>query len=188
MRKLVWLPLLLSMSAAMASPTYYTIDPSHTYPHFAIDHLGFSTLYGRFDQTTGRLMIDWERKTGFVEVKIAAVSINTGHGKRDKHLRSPDFLNVMEFPDIHYESTHVRIADDKTAVVEGKLTLLGVTRPVTLTVERIHCGVNPINKKDTCGFNAKAHIKRSDFGSRYGLPGIGDDMELWFEVEAIKDE
>ncbi len=187
MRKLTWLPLFLLMSTATAAPTYYTIDPTHTYPHFAIDHLGFSTLYGRFDQTSGRMMIDWERKTGFVEVKIAAVSVNTGYGKRDDHLRSPDFLNVMEFPDIHYESTNVRFTSDTTAVVEGKLTLLGVTRPVTLQVERIHCGVNPINKKDTCGFDATGEIKRSDFGSRYGLPKIGDTMKLWFQVEAIKD-
>lgn len=175
------------IQGVQAAPEYYRIDPAHTFPHFDIDHLNFSTMHGRFDQTSGRIMIDRERNNGFVEVSIAAVSVTTGFGKRDEHLRSPDFLNVMEFPDITYESTSLHINDDDTALVKGKLTLLGVTKPVNLKVTRIRCGVNPMNKKQTCGFEAEADIKRSDFGSRYGLPGVGDDMHLWFEVEAVKE-
>ncbi len=180
---------LLALSAVgVQAAEFFKIDPAHTYPHFAISHLGFSTLYGRFNQTTGKFFIDWERGTGSVEVEIAAVSIDTGHKKRDDHLRSPDFLNVMEFPKILYRSTKVRIDQDKkSAVVEGELTLHGVTKPVTLTVERINCGVHPMNKKYICGFDARAKIKRSDFGITYALPAIGDEMELWFEVEGIRE-
>jgi len=173
--------------AVSAAPEYYTIDRNHTYPHFAIDHMGFSTLYGRFDQTTGRLMIDRENQNGFVDVKIAAVSVSTGHSKRDDHLRSPDFLNVMEYPDIHYESTNITFVGDSQAKVEGRLTMLGVTKPVVLDVTRIRCGDNPMNKKKTCGFEASASIKRSDFGSTFAYPNVGDNMKLWFEVEAIKE-
>ncbi|MDH5301337.1 MAG: YceI family protein [Gammaproteobacteria bacterium] len=188
MRKILALVAALTVPVgAQAAAEYYNLDPDHSYPHFAIDHLNFSTLYGRFNQTHGRLMIDRKNNNGFVSVKISAVSIDTGNSKRDDHLRSPDFLNVMEFPDIKYESTSLRINDDNSADVKGTLTMLGVTKPVDLKVTRIRCGTNPINKKDTCGFEAQTQIKRSDFGSKYGLPGIGDDMRLWFQVEAIKE-
>lgn len=172
---------------AYAAPTYYDIDPSHTYPHFAIDHLGFSTLYGRFDQTTGKLIIDWDNKNGFVDINIASVSVSTGFGKRDDHLRSPDFLNVMEFPKISYKSRNIRFKGENQAMVEGDLTLLGVTKPINLNVTRIRCGQNPMSKKETCGFEADTEIKRSDFGSKYGLPAVGDTIKMWFQVEAIRE-
>jgi polyisoprenoid-binding protein YceI len=181
------LAILVAPAIASAEAVYYEIDSTHTYPHFAIEHLGFSTLYGRFDQTTGKLMIDKENKNGFVSVHIASVSVNTGYSKRDDHLRSPDFLNVMEFPDITYESRNIKFIGAEQAEVEGDLTMLGVKRPVSLTVSRYRCGKNPMSKKDTCGFEAHTEIKRSDFGSKYGIPGIGDSMKLWFQVEAIKE-
>lgn len=173
--------------SVLSAPEYYTIDRNHTFPHFAIDHMGFSTLYGRFDQTTGKLMIDRENNNGFIDVKIAAVSITTGHNKRDDHLRSPDFLNVMEYPDIHYESTNITFIGNDKAKVDGNLTILGVTKPVSLDVHRIRCGKNPMNKAQTCGFEATANIKRSSFGNTYAFPNVGDNMKLWFEVEAIRD-
>lgn len=175
-------------SFAMAEPEYYVIDRNHTYPHFAIDHMGFSTMYGRFDQTTGKIIIDRENNNGYIDVKIAAVSITTGHNKRDDHLRSPDFLNVMEYPDIIYQSRNVRFIGSDKAKVEGDLTILGVSKAVNLDVQRIRCGTNPMSKKHTCGFEATAAIKRSDFGSSYAFPTVGDNMKLWFEVEAIREE
>ena len=174
-------------SFVSATPEYYTIDRSHTFPHFAIDHMGFSTMYGRFDQTTGKVIIDRENNNGYIEVKIAAVSVTTGHNKRDDHLRSPDFLNVMEYPDIIYQSRNIRFIGNDKAKVEGDLTLLGKTKAVDLDVHRIRCGVNPMSKKHTCGFEAIANIKRSDFGSTYAFPNVGDNMKLWFEVEAIRE-
>jgi len=175
-------------SSVAFSTDYYQIDRNHTFPHFAIDHMGFSTLYGRFDLTTGKIIMDRENKNGYVDVKIAAVSVSTGHNKRDDHLRSPDFLNVMEYPDIIYQSRNVKFMGKDKASVEGDLTMLGVTKSVTLSVNRIRCGKNPMNKKETCGFEATASIKRSDFGNNYGRPNIGDNMQLWFEVEAIKED
>lgn len=175
------------MTTTIMATEYFTIDRNHTYAHFGIDHMGFSTLYGRFDSTTGSIVIDRENNNGHVDIKISAVSISTGHAKRDNHLRSPDFLNVMEFPDIIYQSRNMTLIGEDKAKVEGDLTLLGVTKPVTLDVHRIRCGANPVNKKHTCGFEATATIKRSDFGSQYGRPNIGDNMTLWFEVEATRD-
>ncbi|MDH4273789.1 MAG: YceI family protein [Gammaproteobacteria bacterium] len=187
MRKLILVGMLASLPVvASAAPEFFTLDPTHTYPHFAISHLGFSTMDGRFDQTSGKVMIDRENKTGSVEVKIAAVSVSTGFQKRDDHLRSADFLNVTEFPDITYKSTKVALKD-KEATVEGTLTMMGVSKPVTLKVSAINCGENPMSKKHTCGFRAEGKIKRSDFGIKYGLPAVGDDMELWFEAEGLRD-
>lgn len=164
----------------------YEIDPSHTYPHFKINHLGFSTMHGRFDKTRGTLSLDLKKQSGSVEIHIDANSINTGHKKRDEHLRSPDFLNAAEFPDITFKSTKVVFHDNNRAKVTGKLTMIGVSKTVSLDVQKISCGTHPFNKKEVCGFDAIATIKRSDFGSRYGLPGVGDEMQLTFEVEAFK--
>jgi len=165
----------------------YTIDPAHTYPHFSISHLGFSTMQGRFDKTSGSITLDRAAKTGSVEAAIETASISTGFAKRDEHLRGPDFFNAAEFPSISYKSTSIKFKGDMPDTVEGNLTILGVSKPVTLKIDAFNCGINPMSKKDTCGAAASTQIKRSDFGVKYGLPAIGDDVKLVFEIEAIKN-
>lgn len=172
--------------SALAADSY-TVDPAHTYPHFSISHLGFSTMQGRFDKTSGKVTLDRAAKTGSVDIAIEAASISTGFAKRDEHLRSPDFFNVAEFPTITYKSTAIKFKGDKPASVEGNLSMAGVTKPVTLNIDAFNCGTNPMNKKDECGAAASAQLKRSDFGIKYGLPNVGDDVKLVFEIEAIKD-
>ncbi len=185
MRKTVLLvsALLLPMGSMAAS---YTIDPTHTYPNFTIDHLGFSTLHGRFGKTTGKLNLDQAKGTGSVEIVIDAASIDTGFKKRDDHLRSPDFFNVVEFPEITFKSTKVTF-QDKGATVVGDLTIMGVTKSVSLAIASINCGVHPMNKKQVCGFDATTQLKRSDFGMTFALPAVGDIVNLAIEVEATKD-
>jgi polyisoprenoid-binding protein YceI len=108
--------------------------------------------------------------------------------KRDDHLRSPDFLNAVEFPQITFKATALTVAEGgKSGTAEGRLTMNGVTRPISLEVSHIHCGTNPLNRKDTCGFDASATLLRSDFGVKYGLPGLGDKVRLMFGVEATKN-
>ena len=119
---------------------------------------------------------------------ISAGSVSTGMKKRDDHLMSPDFLNAAEFPEITYKSTKVTINKDKTAMVEGNLTIMGVSKPVTLDVASINCGDHPMKKGAyICGFDAKGKFKRSDFGVTYGLPAVGDEMKLHIEVEAARN-
>jgi polyisoprenoid-binding protein YceI len=180
-------------ATAWAAEESYTFDPYHTYPNFKVSHLGFSTMYGQFTRTTGKMTLD-PGKSGSVEITIDASSIDTGMQdkgpmprSRDDHLRSNDFLNVVEFPEITYKSTRVIFDGDEKATIEGDLTLLGVTKPVTLEVDRIKCGTHPFNKKEMCGFNATGTLKRSDFGMTYGLPAIGDELTLMIEAEATKD-
>jgi polyisoprenoid-binding protein YceI len=181
----------LFVSVALPLSTFaadsYTVDPNHTFPHFNINHLGFSTLQGRFDKTSGTVSLDRAAKTGSVEISIESASVSTGFAKRDEHLRSPDFFNAAEFPAITYKSTAMHFKGDTPASVDGNLTILGVTKPVTLTIDAFNCGTNPMSKKDECGAGASAQIKRSDFGVKFGLPAVGDDVKLVFEIEAIKN-
>lgn len=180
--------------SAFAAPENYTFDPYHTYPNFTVDHLGFSTMYGRFDKSNGKFTIDRAAKSGSFELNIDSASINTGDNDkggrpraRDEHLRSPDFFNVAEFPRITFKGNGVKWAGDNPAAIEGQITLLGVTKPLTLTIERWKCGAHPGNKKEMCGGNAVGTLKRSDFGMKFGLPNVGDDLKLAISFEAFKD-
>lgn len=177
--------LLLVPGMALAADTY-KIDPGHTFPTFTIDHLGFSTLSGRFNETSGTLVMDRDGDGSSVSVTIQTASIDTGNAKRDEHLRSDTFFNVKKYPTMTYKSDKVYFHDDGTATVMGKLTLHGTTRPVTLYVDRIHCGTNPINKKQACGFNAITTIKRSNFGIDAYVPAVGDQVDIRIEAEAFK--
>ena len=179
--------LIVNSYQVLAAPENYTLDPTHTYLHFGISHLGFSTMHGRFDQSSGHFTIDNAAKIASVKVNIEAESINTGLEKRDDHLRSPDFMNAVEFPVVTYQSTAVIFKGDNPVVIEGDLTLLGVTKPVTLTITAFKCGTNPMNKRAMCGMDAVGSLKRSDFGMTYALPGVGDELKLTIEAEGYKD-
>lgn len=180
------LPLTALSQAAQAAESY-TADPMHTYALFSVSHFGFSTMHGRFDKSSGKITLDRAAKNGTVDIAIEAASVSTGYAKRDEHLKSPDFFNAAEFPEISYKSSSVKFKGDTPASVEGKLTLLGVTKPVTLTIDAFKCGANPMNQKQECGAAASAQIKRSDFGMKAFLPGVGDDIKLEFEIEAYRD-
>jgi len=178
---------------AAASQAIYEFDRYHTYVHFAVDHLGMSTMWGRFDMVSGRFTLDTQAKRGGVELKVEAASINTGDNERgsrarsrDEHLRNADFFNVLEFPQMTYKSSAVKFSGDAPATVEGQLTLLGVTRPLTLTIERWNCGPHPFSKKEMCGGNASGSIRRSEFGMKYALPAVGDEVRLLVEFEGYK--
>ena len=179
---------------ALAAPESFTLDPTHTYPNFTVEHWGLSLMHGRFDKSSGKFSFDRAAKTGSTEINIETASLTTGDSvkgnrpqSRDDHLRSGDFFNVKEFPTMSFKSTKVNFSGDLPSSVEGNLTLLGVTKPVTLSFERFKCGTNPFNKKDRCGGNAVGKIKRSDFGMKYAVPAVGDEIGLNIEFEGDKD-
>lgn len=165
----------------------YTVDPAHTFPLFSVSHFGYSTMHGRFDRSSGKVTLDRATRKGTIDITIDAASVSTGFAKRDEHLKSPDFFNVAEFPSITYQSDSMNFNGDTPVSATGKLTLLGVTKPVTLHIDAFKCGANPMNHKQECGAAATAQIKRSDFGMKSFLPGVGDDIKLEFEIEAYKD-
>ena len=180
----------ISLPLSALAADSYTIDPNHTYPRFSINHLGFSTMQGRFDKTSGKVTLDRSAKSGSVELAIETASISTGFAKRDEHLKSPDFFNAAEFPTITYKSTAMRFKGDMPASVEGNLSIAGVTKPVTFKIEAFNCGTDPMDpkkQKQKCGADAYTQIKRSDFGVKFALPAVGDDVKLVLEIEAYKD-
>ena len=180
--------------AAAAAPESYTMDPPHSIPQFELDYIGFTTIHGRFDRTSGKFTIDRSAKTGSVEFVIDAASVTTGDTERgsrprtrDEHLRTADFFNVAEFPRLTFKGSAVKFAGEAPAQVDGQLTMLGVTRPVTLKVERWKCGTHPFYKKEACGADAVATLKRSDFGMKYGIPALGDEVKLRIGIMGMKD-
>ena len=179
---------------ALAAPENYPLDPTHTYPSFHVEHWGLSQMHGRFDKTSGKFSFDRAAKTGSTELTIDTASLTTGDSvkgnrpqSRDDHLKSADFFNVKEFPTMTFKSTRVTFAGELPSAVEGNLTLLGVTKPVSLTFERFKCGQNPFTKKDRCGGNAVGKFKRSDFGMKYAVPAVGDEVTLNIEFEGDKE-
>lgn len=179
--------------AALAAPETYVLDPTHTLPGFAVNHFGMSTVRGMFEGASGKVVLDRAAKTGSIELKIATATVYTGYNKptgagrtRDEHLRSADFFNVAEFPEMTFKSTKVQFAGDKPDSIEGTLTLLGVTKPVTLKVDAFNCGTNPMTKKDMCGADVSGVIKRSDFGMKYAIPAVGDEIRLSIAVEGYR--
>lgn len=183
--------------AASAQVENYMVDPYHTYPHFELEHLGTAMIRGRFDKTSGKFTLDRAAKTAALEVVIQADSVTTGDNDRgsrprtrDEHLKTADFFNVSEFPTIAYRSTAVKFAGDNPDTIEGNLTLLGVTKPLALKVEKWKCQPDPRvqGKRFMCGGNASGSFKRSDYGMKFGIPNVGDEVKLWIMVEAIRQQ
>ena len=173
--------------SAFAAPEVYVIDGSHTFPRFEYSHMGFSTQQSRFNNTTGKITLDRAAKTGSVEVLIDTKSVDTGSNLFNGHIQGEDFLATAKFPVATYNSTKFNFKGDKLATVEGNLTLKGVTKPVTLTVTSFNCAPHPMLKKDACGANATAQIKRSEFNAGKYAPAVSDEVTLTFAIESVKE-
>ena len=173
--------------SAFAAPEVYVIDGSHTFPRFEYSHMGFSTQQSRFNNTTGKITLDRAAKTGSVEVLIDTKSVDTGSNLFNTHIQGEDFLDTAKFPVATYKSTKFNFNGDKLATVEGNLTLKGVTKPVTLTVTSFNCAPHPMLKKDACGANATAQIKRSEFNAGKYAPAVSDEVTLTFAIESVKE-
>ena len=174
-------------AAAAAAPVSYTLDPDHTIPRFEILHNGFSNHIGAFIKSSGKSTLDFAAGTGSVEVTIETASFLSGHAFMEKVVKGPEFFDSERFPTMTFRSSRIRFDGGKPSVVEGDLTILGVTRPVTLTFTNFACGQHPRTKKDQCGGNLIGAIKRSDFGMKAYIPAIADDVKLLIQVEAFKD-
>lgn len=176
----------LAALPAAASETY-SLDARHTFPSFEVNHLGFSIQRGRFNKTSGKVTLDTAARTGTADITIEAASVDTGLDKLEEHLRGEDFFNVAKYPTITFKSSKFDFEGDKVKSVAGELTMLGVAKPVTLTASYFNCGVHPMNKKKMCGGDFVTSIKRTDFGMKYAVPAVADEVTLRIQVEAFKD-
>ena len=189
MKKLTTLSLGLACLAlpAFADVESYTIDPNHTFPTYEINHLTFSIQRGRFNRTQGKITLDTAARKGTVDVAIDTASVSTGVPKLDEHLKSGDFFDSANFPQMTFKSTDLVFDGEKVRQARGTLTLLGVSKPVTFDITQFKCGSYPMTLRKACGADMTATIRRSDFGMKYGLPGVGDEVLLRVNVEAQKD-
>ncbi len=176
----------LMSSAAYAAPETYVIEPSHSMSRFEYSHFGYSLQLSRFDTTSGRITLDRAAHKGSVDVTIDAKSVNTGSTLFNGHIQGEDFFNTEKYPTITFTSNKVKFDGDKVIEVEGDLTVKGITKPVTLTVNSFLCMPHPMLKKDACGATATAVVKRSDFNMGKYAPYVGDEVTLTIPVEAIK--
>jgi polyisoprenoid-binding protein YceI len=182
-------------SAAVQIPGFiagtWEIDPVHSEVSFLVRHLVVSKVRGRFDQFSGTIVTNEDLARSSVNVTIDAASVNTNEPNRDNHVRSADFLDVENFPNITFRSTAVR-SEGGAYLVDGELTIRGVTRPVTLDVAVNGFTPDPYVGTRT-GFSAATEINREDFGVSYNgpIPGAGnamvlsDKVSLILEVEAV---
>lgn len=184
---------LLLMALAFSAPTYaapvtYTLDKNHTYVLWSIDHLGFSTQYGKW-YATGQLVLDKDNPNqSKVNAKIDVSNMITGIPELDKHLQSTLFFNTAKFPTATFVSDKVTPQGDNKATVDGTLTLRGVSKPVQLQVTLNKEGMNPISNKSSVGFTATTTLNRSDFGINAFLPSVSDKVDLTIGGEAYQDQ
>ncbi|SDI27466.1 YceI family protein [Pseudomonas panipatensis] len=176
---------LFGAGQAMAADYQIDKEGQHAFIEFRIKHLGYSWLYGRFDDFDGAFTFDEKNPAADkVKVTIKTDSVNTNHAERDKHLRSAEFLNVAKNPTATFESTAVK-ADGKQAEIIGNLSLNGVTRPVTIKAELVGQGDDPWGGY-RAGFVGSTTLKLKDFNIQTDLGPASQDVELTLSVEGVR--
>jgi polyisoprenoid-binding protein YceI len=179
-----------SAAATRAAANSFKIDSVHSSVVYRIRHLGVSNFYGRFGNKSGTFTLDpASPETASINVTIEAESVDSGNPNRDKHLKSPDFFNAVQFPTITFKSTSVKKTGEHTFEVTGDLTLLGQAKPVTAKLEYF-------GEKDTgpkfghrAGFEATFTIKRTDFGMSFMTEGgaLGNEVTVIAAMEGTKE-
>lgn len=164
--------------AARAVAGTYKVDSNHTQVLFTLNHLGFTTYTGQFVEPTGTLVLDPKNPAkNLVDVSFPIAKVRTSVAALDAHLQKPEFFDAAQFPDGRFVSTKVTVTGT-TATITGDLTLKGVTKPVVLKARFVGAGDNFMNKKPTVGFSATTSIKRSDFGIKFLVPLVSDQVDL----------
>lgn len=173
---------------AIAQETY-VIDPVHSQPQWVATHIGFSQQHGNFGKATGKIVLDRAAKKGSIDVSIDATSIRTYSERLDAIVKGEKFFNVEKYPAMTFKSTNLSFDGDALVGAEGELTMLGITKPVTLKVANFKCGEQPFNKKPMCAAEATTTIKRSEWGMTEGIKFLnpGDDIQLVIPVEGYRE-
>jgi len=160
----------------------------HSIPEFEFKHLGVTTQTGRFDKARGTVVLDRAARSGSVTYEVDTASLNMGFGTESPDSAGYQLFEVVKFPKIIFLSNKL-LFNQKGEVIgaRGRLTILGVTNPLTIAVNHFTCAVNPLLKKEMCAGEIKATIKRSQFGMVKYIPGISDEIDISVPIEAYKD-
>lgn len=187
-RAVLGILVLCAARAGGAEPRLHEIDPQHLTLGFLVEHVGFAKVFGRFREAEGRFTFDEAAgEISNVRVVVKTASVDTTVEPRDRHLRSADFLNVEKFPEMIFESTETTKLQGRKGELRGNLTLVGVTRPVALSVTWNKSDTSPLpGNPFVAGMSARGGFRRSEFGMSYGLADglVGDEVELLIELEA----
>jgi polyisoprenoid-binding protein YceI len=180
--------LAVAATAAGAASSTYNLDPDHTHPSFEVDHFGgLSTWRGTFKKSSGTVTIDSEAKTGIVDVLIDTATVDFAHDKLNEHVSSAEMLDVAKYPTAEYKGKLIEFANGAPKAVTGVLTLHGISKPLTLTINSFKCIEHPMLKKQVCGADASGSFNRADFGVNYGQQyGFKQDVLLRIQVEGVK--
>lgn len=178
--------LLLAVNSAQAADYVIDTKGAHASVNFAIQHLGYSWLTGRFNEFSGEFSYDAAKpEASKVNVEINVASIDSNHAERDKHIRSKDFLHTDAHPKATFVSTGVKNASAEKFDLEGNFTFNGVTKPITIAVSKVGEGKDPWGGY-RAGFAGEITIKPSEFGLTYNLGPASETVKLWLHVEGIK--
>ena len=172
-------------AAPVSAAAPWKVDSGHSSVVFRVKHI-VAPFWGRFDKVSGNVQWDATKpETASVELAVDVGSVNTNDGKRDEHLRGPDFFSAKEFPTMTFKSTKIAKKGEGKLEATGDLTLHGVTKSVTVPIEVVGEGESPF--KDTrAGFEATFEVKRSDFSVNGYLPAIGDEVRIIVALECVK--
>ncbi len=172
-------------AAAYAAPVTYVLDPSHTYPSFEADHFGGMSVWrGKFDTSSGKVVLDKAAKTGSIEVTVDIASIDFGMAKMNEHAKSAEIFDAAKYPTATYSGKFTKWSGDAPTEAEGTLTMHGVTKPVKLVINQFKCMTHPMKKTEFCGADASATLDRSEFGVDYGKGyGFKQEVKLQIQVE-----
>lgn len=174
----------ITVHTAQAEDYKFDTKGQHAFIQFKVSHLGFSWIYGRFTEFDGTFSVDESNPAaGSVSVEIQTASVDTDHAERDKHLRTADFLNSDKHPTATFKSTKITVGDNGTAVIEGDLTMNGVTKTIALDAKHIGAGSDPWGGFRR-GFEATTTLQTKDFGigTKFGSPAV----EMIISIEGIR--
>ena len=183
-----WVLSLVLTVPVFAAPEHYTVDPEHTYPSLEMPHMGLSIWRGKFNHTTGTITFDPVAKTGSVDIRVDAASIDFGHDKMNEFALGADWLDVAKFPTMTYGGV-LQFDDAEPVAVDGQLTLRGVTRPVTLKINSFTCiEKHPFMQKKVCGADAEADLDRAEFGMTQYTEGGAGKIHLRIQIEGMRSD
>ena len=180
--------LVAASTPALAAGSDYRFDTVHTQILFSTSHLGFSQPAGRLHVKSGFIHFDKNDWPGAkVEAVIDVAGLDMGDAAWNVKLRSWEFFGADKRPTAQFVSTAVEKTGERSGIVHGRLTLLGITRPLDLAVTFNRAGVDSYSMHYTAGFSATATLKRSDFGMKKYLPDVGDKVDIRIEAEGLRD-
>lgn len=170
----------------------WKVDPVHSRFGFAVKHMGVATVRGHFEDFDGTLEIGEDLASARVHGTVRAASVQTGAEQRDDHLRSADFFDAENFPELRFESTSIEAINEETYRIVGELTIHGVTREIELEAEVGGVEVGP-NGEDRIGLEATGKLSRKDFEMRFnaalgsGNAVVADRVKLILDISAIRE-